>query len=377
MCCLTNLRGSMSITDKKRIVIKVGSSLIAPKDNGCSSHNLLAIAQFIIKCRERGQQVVLVSSGSVAAGRKWFNQAEMTVTLKKAMSAAGQSDMMEVWDKLVDFPTAQMLLTNADLCNRERYLSIRDTIEACLEHGVLPIVNENDTVTADHLKVGDNDNLSAMVATSISADALIMCTDVDGLFTANPIKYPEAKLIAEVDEIDSAIYEMAGGATSRTGTGGMQTKIEAAEKATSHGIDTFIINGFNSKVFDVLIEGGSPGTHFKAFEAPIDSALHWMTHTVRESGEVIVDEQEFDNNEMHDSITSSSILEVIGEFSVGDTILLRNEKGNRIVKAKTNYSSCLLNYLADEDVRGKLDKKSDLLTSSIISEEHMAVLGDS
>jgi glutamate 5-kinase len=372
----------MSIIDKKRIVIKVGSSLIAPTDKGCSSHNLLAIAQFIIKCRQRGQQVVLVSSGSVAAGRKWFQKAEMSVTLKKAMSAAGQTAMMEVWDKLVDFPTAQMLLTNADLCNRERYLSIRDTIEACLEHGVLPIVNENDTVTSDHLKVGDNDNLSAMVATSVGADALIMCTDVDGLFNANPNKDPNAQLIKQVTKIDEDIYKMAGGAISGVGTGGMQTKIEAAEKATSHGIDTYIINGFNSKNFEILNEGGSPGTQFTAFDAPLPSAVHWMTHTVRECGEVIVDEQDFDSEEMHDSssassITGSSIIEVKGEFSVGDTILLRNDQGKRIAKAKANYSSCLLNYLADEDIRDKLDDDSDLLTNSIISDEHMAVLEDS
>jgi len=367
----------MSLNNKKRIVVKVGSSLIAPNGNGCSTHYLLAIAQFIIKCRARGQQIVLVSSGSVAAGRKWFDTSEMTVTLKKAMSAAGQSDMMEMWEKLVDFPTAQLLLTNADLCNRERYLSIRDTLEACLEHGVLPIVNENDTVTADHLKVGDNDNLSAMVATSINADALIMCTDVDGLFDSNPIKNKDAKLIQVVQEIDDAVYKMAGGATSSTGTGGMQTKIEAAEKATSHGIDTFIINGHRSQAFESLLAGENPGTHFLAFEVPIPSALHWMTHTVKARGEVIVDESEIDINAMKDSITGSSILSVKGDFAVGDTIVLTNQDGKRIVKAKSNYSSCLLNYLADEDIRERLDEDSHLLNHSIISQEHMAVLEDS
>ncbi len=367
-------RGNMSIVDKKRLVIKVGSALIAPENNGCSSHNLLAIAQFIVRCRENDQQVVLVSSGSVAAGRKWFDTNTMSVTLKKAMAAAGQTDMMEVWDKLFDFPSAQLLLTNADLCDRERYVSIKHTIEALLEHGVLPVVNENDTVTSDDMKVGDNDNLSAMVATSIDADALIMCTDVDGLYDKNPHNYPDAQLLKTVDKIDESIYKMAGGAVSDQGTGGMQTKIEAAEKATSHGIDTYIVNGFDTPAFDLFLDGVNPGTHFLAQDMPMSSAVHWMTHTVRERGEVIVDEEELELSDIQDTVTSQSILEVKGEFSVGDTILLRTDEGKKLAKAKANYSSCLLNYLADKDIRGKLDKNSQLLTNSIVSDEHMAVL---
>ncbi len=197
----------MSILDKNTIVLKVGSALIAPNNKGCSAHNLLAIAQFIIKCRERGQQVVLVSSGSVAAGRKWFSDVEPTLAVKRAMAAAGQSDMMETWDKLFDFPTAQLLLTNDDLCQKERFDSTRDTISALLEHNVLPIVNENDTVTSTERRVGDNDNLAAMIATSIDADALIMCTDVNGLYNKNPHRFDDAKNfgISKVKELWRAI----------------------------------------------------------------------------------------------------------------------------------------------------------------------------
>ena len=367
----------MSIRDKKRVVLKVGSALIAPKNNGCSSHNLLSIAQFIIQCREQGKQVVLVSSGSVAAGRKWFDTEATSVALKRAMAAAGQTDMMEVWDKLFDFPSAQLLLTNDDLCNKDRFDSIRDTIEALLEHNVLPIVNENDTVTSDDRKVGDNDNLAAMVATSVDADAFIMFTDVDGLYDKNPQTNDDAQKLSLVEEIDESIFAMAGGATSSQGTGGMRTKIEAAEKATSHGIDTYVIDGFDNASFALLLAGENPGTRFVAHKKPMSAGLHWMTHTVRERGEIVVSEPKSENDEYQESVTSNRLVSVKGEFSVGDTILLRDDEGNKIAKAKANYSSCMLNYLADDDIRSKLDANSTLLHNSIISDEHMAVLENS
>ncbi len=367
----------MSIIGKKRLVIKVGSALIAPENNGCSSHNLLSIAQFIVKCKEQGQQVILVSSGSVAAGRKWFDIKNMTKSMKRAMAATGQTDMMEVWDKLFDFPSAQLLLTNSDLCNKDRFDSIRDTVDSLLEHGVLPIINENDTVSSDELKVGDNDNLAAMVATSIDADVLIMCTDVDGLYDKNPQQHADAKKLSTVERVTSEIYAMAGGALSSQGTGGMRTKIEAAEKTTSHGIDTYVVDGFKTDSFEQLLAGFNPGTHFLAHSKPMPAGLHWMTHTVRESGEVIISAPLLDTDKFQDSVTSNRIVSVKGEFSVGDTILLRDDEGNRVVKATANYSSCLLNYLADDEIRSKLDKNSQFLHNSIISKEHMAVLENS
>lgn len=367
----------MSISDKKRVVLKVGSALISPENNGCSSHNLLRIAQFIIHCRERRQQVVLVSSGSVAAGRKWFDTKSTSVALKRAMAATGQTDMMEVWDKLFDFPSAQLLLTNDDLCNKDRFDSFRDTLEALLDHHVLPIVNENDTVTSLDRRVGDNDNLAAMVATSIDADALIMFTDVDGLYDKNPQTNNDAVKLTCVDEIDKNIYAMAGGAMSAQGTGGMRTKIEAAEKATSHGIDTYVVDGFTQITFTQLLAGNNPGTHFVAHKKPMSAGLHWMTHTVKERGEITVSGPTSAKHEYQESVTSNRLISVKGEFSVGDTILLRDDVGNKIAKAKANYSSCLLNYLADDDIRSKLDENSTLLHNPIISDEHMAVLENS
>ena len=254
--------------------------------------------------------MVLVSSGSVAAGRKWFKNQTMTVALKRAMAATGQTDMMEVWDKLFDFPTAQLLLTNDDIRNKDRFDSIRDTIEALLEHHVLPIVNENDTVTSDDRKVGDNDNLAAMVASSVDADALIMLTDVDGLYDKNPQQHSDAKKLSTIDIIDDKIFAMGGGATSSQGTGGMLTKIQAAEKATSHGIDTYVIDGFNPKSFEQITAGINPGSHFVAHKKPMDDGLHYMTHTVRESGEITLREPVNDSSNYEDDVTSDRIMSV-------------------------------------------------------------------
>ncbi|WP_026376354.1 glutamate 5-kinase [Aestuariibacter salexigens] len=362
----------------KRIVVKVGSALIAPNQQGCSSHYLLSIAQFIVRCRAAGVQVVLVSSGSVAAGKHLFPDTDkVDITTKKAMAAAGQTEMMATWDKLFDFPSAQVLLTHADLRHRDRYVSVKDTIFSLLDNGILPIINENDTITTDKLKVGDNDNLSAMVAAAADADALIICSDVDGLYDKNPHTNDDATLLSWVNEIDDEIYAMAGGATSDVGTGGMKTKIQAAEKATSHGINTFIINGFTELSFNMLLEGKNPGTHFQPYDEPMQEAVHWMTHTSKAQGAVIVN-NDFDAalNEETEQLTPESIVSVEGDFAVGDTILVRKDDGTKLAKAKSNYSSCLLNFLAEQDDEKFASAFQDK-TGPIISDKNIAVLEDS
>lgn len=376
----------MSLVSWKRIVIKVGSALIAPNQNRCSSRYLLGIAQFIVRCKSIGIEVVLVSSGSVAAGAHLFSDIEHqekrheekrpTLAVKKAMAAAGQMEMMATWDRLFDFPTAQILVTHGDLRDRERYVSIKETIFSLLENGILPILNENDTVTTDKLKVGDNDNLSAMVAGAADADTLIICSDVDGLYNANPHENPEAKLLSSVADIDDNIFAMAGGATSLVGTGGMKTKIEAAKKAVAHGIDTYIVNGFTEQTFNALLAGRNPGTHFAPDKKPMKEHLHWMTHTSTAQGEVVV-ENDFNAELEGDSeqLTSNEIVAVNGDFGVGDTILVRKDNGTRLAKAKSNYSSCLLNFIAEQDDQA-FASKFQSTTGPIISDNNIALLED-
>ena len=348
----------MNTQARQRIVLKVGSALIAPDRQGCSSRYLLSIAQFIVRCRTKGIQVILVSSGSIAAGAHRFpvqsddssTDPKALLALKKAMAAAGQTEMMATWDKFFDFPTAQVLLTHADLRDRERYLSIRDTLSTLLDHDILPIVNENDTVTTDKLKVGDNDNLSAMVAAAADARSLVICSDIDGLFDSNPHLNADAKLLPEVNKIDASIYAMAGGSHSDVGTGGMTTKIQAAEKAVSHGIDTYIVNGFKEQSFNDLLSGKNPGTLFRGSDSPMLERLHWFTHTVRAEGEVIVaPEEEVHSAEDCVNLSSNEVLEVKGTFAEGDTIVLRSDDGTQLAKARSNYSSRLLKFIAKQD----------------------------
>lgn len=359
----------------QRIVIKVGSALIAPDRQGCCSQYLLSIANFIVRCRMRGMEVILVSSGSVAAGAHLFaEEGEPSVTVKKAMAAAGQSEMMATWDRLFDFNTAQLLLTHADLKERARFVSVRDTVDVLLSNKILPIVNENDAVTTNKLRVGDNDNLSAMVASAAKADALIICSDIDGLYTANPNIHSDATLLPDVYEINEKIYNMAGGAVSSVGTGGMKTKIQAAEKAVSHGIDTYIINGFNEQSFNQLLEGVNPGTHFHPHKKPMQDQAHWMRHATKEQGELIVDNGfEMQAGEVSDQLNPNDIIDVNGDFAAGDVVLLRKTNGEKLAKVKSNYGSCLLNYYADQN-SADLPLQVDKQNQTIISDKFIAVM---
>ncbi|MFC3033152.1 glutamate 5-kinase [Pseudoalteromonas fenneropenaei] len=359
----------------KRLVIKIGSALIAPQQDGCRSQHLLKIAQFIVDCRSKGIEVILVSSGAVAAGAHLFaKEVQQSVAVRKAMAAAGQTEMISMWERFFDFPTAQLLLTHADLRHRERYTSIRETLFTLLAEGILPIINENDAVTTDSLKVGDNDNLSAMVAAAADADSLVICSDIDGLYNANPRVVEGASLIPEVRAITDEIKAMTDGPNSAQGTGGMRTKLQAAEKATSHGITTYIVNGFKDSTFRLLLEGQNPGTVFFPYDEPLLESQHWLMHTAKAQGELVVSAQLTKAEEpLAQQVRSDDIVAVNGEFSAGETVLITDPQGNRLAKAKTNYSSCLLSFIAQHD-SGLLTSQMQESIGPVISQQHIAVL---
>lgn len=327
----------------RRVVLKVGSALIAPDNAGCSEKYLRPIAEFIRECRLLGREVILVSSGSVAAGRHLFNfqHHRVPIALKRAMAAVGQNEMMNFWSRCFDFPCAQVLLTHGDLSDRVRHINVQNTLRRLLDHGVLPIVNENDTIATEELKVGDNDNLAAMVATVSHADALIICSDVNGLYTADPNKDPSALLLPEVQQIDKRIYALAGGASSSVGTGGMRTKIEAAEKATAQGVDTLILDGHQADSFQCLLAGRNPGTIFYARKNPLPAKKHWVRHTLRAKGEIWVDDGCVDALCLRGaSLLSSGIVQIKGEFDCGDAVIVRCSVSKRsIAKGVSRFSA--------------------------------------
>jgi glutamate 5-kinase len=359
----------------KRVVIKIGSALIAPEQDGCRSENLLHIAQFIVNARRQGCQVVLVSSGAVAAGAHHFKASSTaSASIKKAMAAAGQTAMIALWDRFFDFPCAQLLLTQADLTDRDRYTQIRQTLFTLLDQGILPIINENDAVMPERLKVGDNDNLSAMIATVVDADTLVLCTDVDGLYDKNPHRFDDASLIKEVSIIGESIKSSGEGSSSSVGTGGMKTKLEAAEKATALGISTYIINGFKDSSFKALLEDSNPGTLFLPHNKPLEEGEHWMVHTAKAHGELVISEQTASMLRKQElAMTCQDINAVEGAFAAGETVLIKNEQGQAVAKASSNYSSCLLRFVLDNG-KALLPNSAFGQLGDIVSLQDIAIL---
>ncbi|MBU2978396.1 glutamate 5-kinase [Alteromonas sp. C1M14] len=310
----------------KRAVIKVGSALIAPDGLQVSAKYLLPIARFITESRAAGKEVIVVSSGSVAAGRgRVAVNHTASIAEKQAMAAIGQTQMMSNWQRFFDCPCAQVLLTAGDLRDRTRYVNIKNTLRELLNHQALPIVNENDTVAVAELKVGDNDNLGAYTALVAQADTLIICSDIDGLFTADPRQDPSATLIPNVDSISPAIYALAGGAGTAMGTGGMRTKIEAADKCTQSGIQTLIVNGRNGEVFDRLLKGNNPGTLFSAQQSSQKARALWLTHTLASKGSIQVDAGATRAIVCKGaSLLPSGITHVNGKFCAGDAVEIKS-----------------------------------------------------
>lgn len=306
----------------QRAVIKVGSALIAPEGSTCSAQYLLAIARFITASRDAGKDVILVSSGSVAAGRRSVPVShQASIAEKQAMASIGQMQMMANWQRFFDFPCAQMLLTAEDLRDRIRYVNIKNTLRELLKHQALPIVNENDTVAVNELKVGDNDNLAAFTALVAQADTLIICSDIDGLYSADPRRDPEAAFISHVAEIDERTFALAGDAGTSIGTGGMRTKLEAAKTCTQSGIQTLIVNGRKAETFEALMNDRVPGTFFSPRQSVRRARPLWLTHTLKTSGVLHIDSGARDALVLKGaSLLPSGIVTVSGHFRSGDAI---------------------------------------------------------
>ncbi|RMF61905.1 MAG: glutamate 5-kinase [Bacteroidetes bacterium] len=328
----------------RRAVVKVGSALVAPGGR-CSTQYLLPLARFVAESRRQGREVILVSSGAVAAGQGALADRASrprSIPEKQALAAVGQPLLMALWQRLFDVPCAQLLLTYDDVADRRRFINARNTLAELLRRGTLPIVNENDTVAVEELKVGDNDNLAAHVAVLAGADLLVICSDVDGLFEADPRVHPEARLIPRVARIDEAVYARAGGAGGPTATGGMRTKVEAAAKATARGIDTLIVNGTVGAHFDGLLGGTVRGTLFCRQEVPLAARKHWLLHTLPEAGRLVVDEGAAEALRTRGaSLLPSGIREVEGRFEAGDAVLVvcrRDGTDEPVAKGLSQYA---------------------------------------
>jgi len=329
----------------KRLVIKLGTSVLTGGTRHLDRAHMVEIARQCAALRCQGREVIVVTSGAIAAGRERLDHPKLppTVAAKQMLAAVGQSWLMHVWESMFDIyrmNVGQMLLTRADVADRGRFLNARDMLHALLENGIIPIINENDAVATAEIKVGDNDNLSALIALLAEADLLLLLTDQPGLFTADPRTDPDAQLIAEVRTIDETLRRIAGGSVSGLGVGGMTTKLQAADVARRAGADVIIAAGRAPGVIIRAAEGEPVGTRFPALEAPLENRKRWIFGGTVPGGRLVVDSGAARAlRERGGSLLSAGIVAVEGHFERGDTVLIAGPKGKELARGTARYGS--------------------------------------
>jgi glutamate 5-kinase len=357
---MKNAERKTLITKARRVVIKIGSAVLTGSGEGLDQKRIEQLAAEVSAVMEAGREVILVSSGAIAAGlaklglRKTKN---MPLPLKQAAAAIGQSGLMWMYEKTFGSrgrKVAQILLTREDLSNRARFLNARNTLSTLLEYGVVPVINENDTVAVDEIKFGDNDNLSGMVVHVADADLLVILSDIDGLYSADPRLVPDATFIPVVERITAEMERGAGDAQSAMGTGGMRSKIMTAKKVTAYGVPMVIVNGRKPGNLQALFDGRDTGTLFLPKEDRNRSRRHWIAYSACTAGGVVVDDGGRDALvKKNKSLLPGGIVRVEGSFKAGDCVSCMDRQGNIFGRGLTKYSS------AD------LDKIKGLKTSQI------------
>ena len=333
------------IGQAQRVIVKVGSSLVTNEGRGLDHSAIAKWADQIAHLRRMGKQVVLVSSGAVAEGmlRLGFERRPVAIHELQACAAVGQMGLAQIYEtsfRAHDLRTAQVLLTHADLADRERYLNARSTLFTLLELGVVPVINENDTVVTDEIKFGDNDTLGALVANLIEADALIILTDQRGLYTSDPRKNTDATFVHEAKAGDPELEAMAGGAGSGIGSGGMLTKILAARRASSSGAHKVIAWGREDQVLVRLAEGEAIGTQLTAQTARLTARKQWMADHLKTAGQVTLDPGAVQKLlEEGKSLLPIGVTDVGGDFGRGDVITCVDTTGKAIARGMSNYAS--------------------------------------
>lgn len=338
-------RPAALIKAARRITIKVGSSLVVESEhNGVRSAWLSSLARDIGRLRDAGKQVTIVSSGAVALGRQHLKiRRSARLAMKQAAAAAGQPLLMQAWAAALSpfgIPTAQLLLTLDDTESRRRWLNARATMEVLLAQGVVAIINENDTVATEELRYGDNDRLSARVAQMIQADLLILLSDVDGVYTANPSRYAQALHVPHIDRITSEVEQWAGGASSSgVGSGGMKTKIAAARVAQGFGCATIIASGHAEQPISALEERECKATIIAAAGSPARAYKQWIAGSLVPAGSVHIDEGAARALGNGRSLLPAGITSVQGNFERGVCLRVLSPAGEEIARGITAYTS--------------------------------------
>lgn len=364
----------------RRAVLKVGSNLLAADGGGLTTRYAEALAAFIAVSRIGGRQVVVVSSGAVAAGRaqlRAHTPSGSDLAARQALAALGQAPMIALWQSLSSRPVAQVLLTHDDLRNRRRYLNARTTLRELLALDVLPVVNENDTVAVDELKLGDNDNLAAIVAALVDADLLLIASDIDALYSADPRRDPHAAPITRVDALTPEILSMAGGSGSAVGTGGMHTKLQAAGKAAAAGIPTALFSGRDAGTVGLLQQNQLRGTLFAAGRSRMQARKYWLRHAPAAPGRIQVDGgavQALSGGRA--SLLPGGILDVSGEFHRGDLVEIVDEAGRPVARGLSQYGVAEARRLAGKHSRDIESLLGYSYGAEVVHRDDLATLAD-
>ncbi len=332
-----------------RIVVKAGTTLLTGSTDRLDLEMMSSLVGQVARLQFAGRQMMIVSSGAVAVGRKILKgqQQGRDVPVRQVLAAVGQGRLLQAYEQLFDWhgiPVAQALLTRRDLSDRHGYLNIRNTLLGLLDAGVIPIINENDVVAVDELSggevFGDNDTLSAMVANIVDADLLVMLGEVEGLYTRDPHLDPDAKLIPKVERLNDEVEAMGGPSWSDRGRGGMATKLDAAKLATASGVDTVIAGGRTSNAIVRLADGETLGTHFPATTTRVESRKRWMLSHMDESDTIVVDQGAVRALVSHNrSLLPPGVVETLGEFRRGDIVSIVGPDREQIACGITNYDS--------------------------------------
>lgn len=336
----------MHTNHPRRIVVKLGTSTLTAGTPHLSPPHMVEIARQVAQLHDRGFEMVLVSSGAIAAGRErlQFPQLPKEIPAKQMISAVGQPRLMALYEQLFGLyklTVAQVLLTRTDLSDRRRYLNSRNTLAALLNQRVIPIINENDTVATEEIRVGDNDNLSALVANLIEADLLIMLTDQQGLYTADPNKNSDAELVRLVSEdtIPVALWEAAGGSASKLGVGGMITKLQAADLARRSGSTVIIASGAAQNILTRLADGEALGTCFLPVSSALEGRKRYLLAGSNTKNLLVVDDGAARAIREGGSLLPVGVLRISGDFERGDTVRVVDAAGAEIARGLVNYTA--------------------------------------
>ena len=368
------------LQEAKRIVVKVGTSTLTHETGKLNLHRIDLLLREIADLKNQGKEMILVSSGAIAAGLGKLGLAQKpdSIPEKQAVAAIGQGVLMHIYEKLFaeyGQVMGQVLLTKENSVQHHQYIHSRNSLLAQLSMGAIPVINENDAVAVDEIKIGDNDNLSAMVATLVDADALIILSDIEGLYTANPATHPEAELIAEIPEITPEVEAIAGGAGSKLGTGGMMTKIQAAQIAMSAGVTMVIASGSRENVLRDILSGENIGTVFPARESHLRVRKSWLAFGKRLAGEIVVDAGcSRAMREQGASILPAGVVACDGDFAAGSTVRVLTEAQQEIARGIVNFGAEDLQKILGrqtEDI-GKL--LSGDLPTEVIHRDNMVLM---